>query len=163
MQTESDVIRQREASTIVSSYMGWTAGASYLPLPLLDLAAVTGIQIKMVADLAKLYNVPFSSNAAKSIIAGLLGSVVPMGLTRGAASLLKAIPGVGSLLGVLSAPAFTATSTYAIGKLFIRHFEQGGSLMDFDVAAKRSEFKQEFEAGAEEATTQDSGAQQASA
>lgn len=145
MENEAHAIRRREASNIVSSYMGWSAGASYLPLPLLDLAAVTAIQIKMVADLAKIYDVPFSKNAAKSIIAGLVGSVVPMGLVRGTSSLLKAVPGIGSLLGMLSAPAFTCASTYAIGKVFTQHFEAGGSFMDFDIKAKSKDFKAEFE------------------
>jgi uncharacterized protein (DUF697 family) len=145
MDTQDNTARQREAMSIVNTYMGWTSGASLLPAPLVDIALVTMIQIKMVADLAKLYEVPFSKNIAKTIIAGLLGSLVPVGLVRGTSSLLKAIPGVGSLLGIISAPAFTSASTYAIGKLFIQHFENGGSLMDFDVKSKSGEFKEEFE------------------
>ncbi|UUX48460.1 YcjF family protein [Nisaea acidiphila] len=144
--------RRAEASSIVSTYMGWTAGASFIPVPWVDLAAVTVIQIKMVGDLASLYQVPFSRNVVKTIIAGLLGSLVPAGLARGASSLLKAVPGIGTWLGVLTAPVFTSASTYAIGKVFVQHFEAGGTVLDFDPDAMRDHFKAEFEEGVKKST-----------
>lgn len=137
--------RRQEASHIIKIYMGWSAGAAFLPVPFLDLAAVTGLQVKMVADLAAVYDQPFSRNAVKSIIAGLLGSVVPSTLARGASSLVKAIPGVGSFLGAVTAPAFATASTYAIGKVFVQHFEAGGNILNFDADAMRSYFKDEFD------------------
>lgn len=144
--------RRVEASSIVNTYMGWSAGASFIPLPFADLAAVTLVQIKMVADLAKLYEVPFSRNVVKTIIAGLLGSLVPAGLARGASSLIKAIPGIGTVLGVLTAPVFTTASTYAVGKVFIQHFEAGGNVLNFDPEAMREHFKAEFEEGVSKAS-----------
>ncbi|MEJ2611881.1 MAG: YcjF family protein [Candidatus Thiodiazotropha sp.] len=163
MDTQVSTERQREASNIISGYMGWSSGASLLPVPLVDIAAVTLIQIKMVSDLAKLYDVPFSGNVAKSIIAGLLGSLIPTGLVRGTSSLLKAVPGIGSLLGMISAPAFTSASTYAIGRLFTRHFDTGGSLLDFDVKSKRDEFKKEFDEGLDKKHTKDASSKPATA
>ena len=145
--------RRVEASSIVNTYMGWSAGASFIPLPFADLAAVTLVQIKMVSDLAKLYEVPFSRNVVKTIIGGLLGSLVPAGLARGASSLIKAIPGVGTVLGVLAAPVFTTASTYAVGKVFIQHFEAGGNVLNFDPEAMREHFKAEFEEGVSKAST----------
>jgi len=146
--TEDELAARRdEASGIVNTYMGWSAGASFIPLPWVDLAAVTLVQIKMVGDLANLYQVPFSRNVVKTIIAGLLGSLVPAGLARGASSLLKAVPGIGTILGVLTAPVFTTASTYAIGKVFIRHFEAGGTVLNFDPDSMRDHFKDEFEEG----------------
>jgi uncharacterized protein (DUF697 family) len=157
MDTQENTVRQNEASSIVNTYMGWTSGASLLPAPLVDIALVTMIQIKMVADLAKLYNVPFSKNIAKTIIAGLLGSLVPVGLVRGTSSLLKAVPGIGTALGIISAPAFTSASTYAIGRLFIQHFENGGSLMDFDIKSKSDAFREEFEEATDKSSKNDNG------
>jgi uncharacterized protein (DUF697 family) len=148
-------MRRHEASNIIKTYMGWSAGAGLLPVPYVDLATVTGLQIKMVADLANVYNVPFSRNAVKSIIAGLLGSILPSTLARGASSLVKAIPGVGSVLGMLSAPAFNTASTYAVGKVFVQHFEAGGNILNFDTDGMREHFKKEFEEGAASAKDSD--------
>jgi len=50
----------------------------------------------------------------------------------GTASLLKGLPGVGTLIGAVTMPAFSAGATYAIGKLFIQHFASGGTLLDFN-------------------------------
>lgn len=152
MTEEEMAARRVEASSIVNTYMGWSAGASFIPLPWVDLAAVTLIQIKMVGDLASLYQVPFSRNVVKTIVAGLLGSLVPAGLARGASSLLKAVPGIGTILGVLTAPVFTTASTYAIGKVFIQHFEAGGTVLNFDPDAMREHFKEEFEEGVSKAS-----------
>jgi hypothetical protein len=47
-------------------------------------------------------------------------------------SLAKGIPGVGTLVGALTMPAFSAGATYIIGKVFIQHFASGGTLLDFN-------------------------------
>jgi len=44
-------------------------------------------------------------------------------------------------------PLFTGASTYAIGNLFIRHFESGGTLLNMDPQKMREHFKEEFENG----------------
>lgn len=147
--TEEEIqARLESTSNIIKVYTGWSAGAALLPVPLVDLAAVTTVQIKMVADLAKIYDVPFSRNAVKTIIVSLLGSVLPATLARGLSSFIKAIPGVGSVLGAITGPAFTTASTYAVGKVFVKHFEMGGNLLDFDIEAMRGYFKEEFESAA---------------
>ncbi|GAB6041496.1 YcjF family protein [Endothiovibrio diazotrophicus] len=150
--------RQDEARSIIQTYMGWSAGASFLPVPLVDLAAVTGVQIKMVADIAALYQVPFSANVVKTIIAGLVGSALPYTLTRSATSLVKSIPLVGTAMGLLTGPALTVASTYAIGRVFIQHFESGGNLFNFDPDAMRAYYRSEFEKGVEQATEEQKAA-----
>jgi uncharacterized protein (DUF697 family) len=136
--------RRQEASSVIKTYMGWSAGAAFLPIPYVDLAAVSAIQVKMVADLATIYDVPFSRNAIKSIVAGLIGSTLPSALARGTSSFIKAIPGVGTFLGAVTAPAFSSASTYAIGRVFVQHFEAGGNVLNFDPEAMRDHFKAEF-------------------
>ena len=137
--------RRQEASSIIKTYMGWSAGAAFLPIPYVDLAAVSALQIKMVADLAAVYEVPFARNAVKSIIAGLIGSVLPSTLARGASSFIKAIPGVGTFLGAITAPAFSSASTYAIGRVFVQHFEAGGNILNLDPEGMREHFRAEFD------------------
>lgn len=151
---EHALSRREEASKAVKTYMAWSTGASLIPVPLVDLATVTGLQIKMVSRLAAIYDISFSHNIAKSVIGALISSILPVSVARGTSSLIKAIPGVGTILGALTAPAFTTASTYALGRVFIQHFEAGGTLLNFDPDAMRDHFKNEFDKGAKETSAE---------
>jgi uncharacterized protein (DUF697 family) len=136
--------RHAEAVALVKGYLGWTAGAGLLPIPAADVVLVTALQLRMLTKLSRLYGVPFKKNAAKSIVAALLGSAVPASLASGISSAAKAAPGVGTIVGVVTMPALAAASTYAVGKVFITHFEAGGTFLDFDVDKMREYFASEF-------------------
>lgn len=138
--------RQASAQAIVQRNVLWALGAGVLPTPLLDVAAVTGVQLKQIKQLSDVYGLPFSSNIAKKIIYSLLGSVGVVGVgTLLGASFAKLIPAIGTTLGMVSVPVLTGAFTHATGQVLILHFEAGGTLLDFDAAAMRSYFKQEFE------------------
>lgn len=137
------------AERLVSRYTLWGAGAGLIPVPVFDVAAVAGVQVKLVYELAKLYGVPFAETRAKSLIAALGGSVISYNLALGTqgtvGSLVKAIPVFGPLLGLTVMPAIASAATYAIGKVFIQHFESGGTLLDFEPERVREHFRREFE------------------
>jgi uncharacterized protein (DUF697 family) len=130
---------------IVKTYAYWSIVPGLLPVPVLDIALLIGIQLKMVSQMSELYEVPFSKNATKSIISSLLGSIIPKVGFGCTGFFIKSIPLVGGALGILFMPAFAWAATYAIGKVFILHFESGGTLLDFDPAEVRDYFRQEFE------------------
>ena len=128
--------------------MWWSMGAGLVPVPLVDMAAVTGVQLKMLADLSRAYDVKFTEDAGRKIVLSLLGSLIPNGLARGfLGSLLKIIPVVGTVMGTISMSAFSGAATYAIGKLFIQHYEAGGTLLDLDVTQMNDFFKEKFAEG----------------
>jgi uncharacterized protein (DUF697 family) len=136
-----------EAEAIVKKYMNWSFVGGLIPIPLADVAAVSGVQMKMLYDLAKLYDVPFKAHAAQSAVGSLLGALVPSLATSGAFSAgLKFIPVIGTTLGVITMPALSLASTYALGRVFTTHFETGGTLLDFDPAKVREHFRAEFDA-----------------
>ncbi|MDO7639077.1 MAG: hypothetical protein MUQ61_00270, partial [OM182 bacterium] len=58
---------------------------------------------------------------------------------------VKLIPVIGTLVGGLSLSALGAASTYAVGKVFVEHFEKGGTLANFSVDSVKDEFKKAFE------------------
>lgn len=138
--------RRAEAMGIVRRFSAWGFGAGCIPVPLLDMATVTGVQLQMINKLSQVYGIPFSEHTAKNIVAALLGSIVPHVLTWGAlGTAIKGIPVVGSALALLTMPGFSAAVTYAIGKVFIQHLEAGGTLLDFDPEEMRTYFKEEFD------------------
>lgn len=139
-------MRELEALDIVKRYANWSIIPGILPTPLLDTALLVGIQLRMLNQLAKHYGLPFSNDVGKSIVSSLLGSILPTQAGFGVPTLvIKSIPLVGGVLGFLFMPAFAWAATYAIGKVFIQHFESGGTFLTFDPIVTRDHFRQEFE------------------
>ena len=132
----TDAERDEAASHLVDRFSMWSGAAGLIPLPFVDVIAVGGVQLQMLRRLSEIYGVPFTENRGKSLIASLAGSLLPASVATTTAmtfgSLLKGIPGVGSAVGALTMPVFSAGATYAIGKAFIQHFASGGTLLDFN-------------------------------
>ncbi|MCB9048815.1 MAG: DUF697 domain-containing protein [Lewinellaceae bacterium] len=131
---------KRAADRITVRNTLFAAGAGLIPFPAIDAAILLGIQLNMIRSIANAYHVEFKENLVKSIIGSLIGSI-------GAAGVMKAIPGLGTILGGLTTSATAAAATYALGKVFTQHFDQGGTLLDFDPVKSREFFEKEFEAG----------------
>ncbi len=142
--------REEAAKKIVKKYSLVSAGAGLIPLALVDLAAITGVQVKMIADLAKNYDIPFKKDVGKSALAGLVGGGVGTSLGTGTIpSLVKAVPVVGPIASWTVMPAFGGASTYAVGKVFTQHFESGGTFLNFNPDEVREHYEKELAAAAE--------------
>jgi uncharacterized protein (DUF697 family) len=124
--------REELASKLVDRFAIWSGVAGLVPLPIIDVVAVGGLQVQMLRRLSQIYDIDFSENRGKSLIAALAGSMIPATSGMGAASAMKAIPILGLLASAFVMPALSAGATYAIGKAFVQHFESGGTLLDFN-------------------------------
>lgn len=140
--------KEQKARKLVKNYMWWSMGAGLIPVPFVDLMAVSGVQLKMLAEVSKIYGIEFQENRGKAVVASLIGYVVPSTLSFGSVgSLLKAIPLVGTLVGAPSMVAFCGASTYALGKVFVQHFESGGTFLTFEPAKVKEHFQREYAEG----------------
>jgi len=124
--------RHEMASKLVDRFAMWSGVAGLVPIPVIDVAAVAGLQLQLLRRLSQIYNVPFSENSGKAVIAALAGTAIPATSGIGAASLLKSVPILGTIASGFVMPALAAGATFAIGKAFIQHFESGGTLLDFN-------------------------------
>jgi uncharacterized protein (DUF697 family) len=141
-------LRDAAALGIVHSNVAWATAAGIVPVPLADMVLVGAVQVKMLKELTDLYGVGYTKNLGKSLISTLIGSYLPVSLGAGSiGSLAKTVPGVGSILGLLTTPVLAGAATYAIGKVFVQHFESGGTLLDFRPADMREYFQSQFEEG----------------
>ncbi|MGD9731322.1 MAG: YcjF family protein, partial [Desulfamplus sp.] len=141
--------RISEANHIVKNRMIASVGAGLIPFPVVDIVALTGIQLDTVRALCKLYNIQFSKDIGKTAVTTLTGGVVPVVSAPWVSSLAKTIPFVGQIVGAASMPIIAGASTYAVGKVFIQHFESGGTFLTFDPEKVKGYFKEEFEKGKE--------------
>jgi uncharacterized protein (DUF697 family) len=142
--TESRVTRSSQAHQLVKRYALNSLTTGFIPLPLVDMAALFGIQLKMLYDLAKQYEVPFSHNIATSLVSAMLGGFIP---TTTAISLSKILPLFGQISSVISMGAISGASTYAVGKIFIKHFESGGTFLDFNPEKMKEHFRELYKEG----------------
>ena len=124
--------RDELASKLVDRFAIWSGVAGLIPVPIVDAVAVGGLQLQMLRRISQIYDVPFSENRGKAVIAALAGAMVPATSGIGAASVLKAVPVFGTIVGSFVMPVLSAGATYAIGKAFIQHFASGGTLLDFN-------------------------------
>lgn len=139
--------RMKKAEDIVRKHMLVALGTGIVP-PLVDIAALTGIQIRMLYVLAETYNVKFKNEIGKSLIGSLVGGYGMANLCTGAVySLMKLIPVVGQVAGAMSMAAVASASTYALGKVFIQHFESGGTLLDFKPEKMREYYIEQYKQG----------------
>lgn len=138
--------RLDDAAQLVQRNVYWAMGAGVLPLPVFDIVAITGVQLKMLRELSNLYGVAFRDGAAKKAVTALIVGIggVGIGGLLGA-SFAKFIPIIGQSLGVATVPVVSGMLTHAVGQTFVMHFESGGTLLDFDPKAMRSYFEAEYD------------------
>ena len=143
-----------QANEIVRNYTLASVIVGAIPLPVVDLVALSGLQLKMLHRLAGLYQMEFSEELGKSLIASLLGGGASLSfasnLANLARSLVKGVPIVGLATGMISVAALGGASTYAIGQVFIQHFESGGTFLDFDPQLVKDHYAKQFQVGKEE-------------
>jgi len=120
------------ASRLVDRFAVWSGVAGIIPVPGVDVIAVGGLQVQMLRRLSQIYEVPFSGNRGKALTTALAGALLPSTSAIGIFSTVKAVPILGSIVGGLAMPVLSAGATYAIGQAFIKHFESGGTLLDFN-------------------------------
>ena len=136
-----------EAARVISTAVKWSAAAAIVPVPYVDLLALGAVQVKMVRDLAQIYGLEAEGETLKGVISALLGTLAPAAISGGLlGSALKVIPVGGTIVGSVGLAAFGSAATYAIGKIFVAHFDQGGTVKSFSAEAIEADLKKEFAA-----------------
>ncbi|MDB5086620.1 YcjF family protein [Mucilaginibacter sp. OK098] len=136
-----DSLQQIASEAVVRNYMMWTGAAGIIPLPIIDTAAISAIQLAMLNKIGDIYKQEFSANWGKSVIGALVGGYASTSLGLGIGmNIVRAIPFVGGIASLIVLPGFAAATTYALGQVFILHFESGGTILDFDPVAVKDHY-----------------------
>lgn len=138
--------RAAAAEALVKRYALGAAGIGLLPFPLADTAALFALQAHLLQALSRLYEVEYLEKRSRIHIASLMAAATPFPAGRTLWSLVKSVPVVGPVTGALSMSAIAGAVTFALGKVFVRHFENGGSLIDFDARRVQGFFRQQIDA-----------------
>jgi uncharacterized protein (DUF697 family) len=115
--------RRSAARKIVERHRTYAAVGGLFPLPVVNIAGVTAINMRMVKQLSDLYRVPFERDRTRSMIIGLMGGAVPTGLGAATASTLVFVVPGSALFGLAVCAIFAGALTRGIGLVFLEHFE----------------------------------------
>jgi len=135
--------RRARADRVIKKHVIWSTGAGLIPIPVADLAAVTAVQVSMLEELAVIHGVQYSESVLKSFVTALTGGMA----ARLGASALKAIPGLGSVIGGVSMSVMSGASTYAIGQVARRQFDDSADLAKVDLGKAKQDYKEAYEQG----------------
>ena len=109
-------LKEKDQAAIkrVNWYSAGAAGVGAAPIPCSDAILLTGLQVKMAADIYKIYGLDNSiSKVMKSFIESKLVSMLGKMV---AGNLLKLIPGLGTAIGASINAAVAGAITYAMGR-----------------------------------------------
>lgn len=138
-----------QAEQIIRNHVWFSTLPGFMPVAVLDVVAISAVQVDMIKQLCKLYDKPYDEQRGKAVTTSLFSTIVGRMPGYALRSGLKAIPVVGWLLGGVSLAVFAGASTYATGMVFKEHFEQGGALNDIDPNSFAEFYRKQFENGRE--------------
>lgn len=153
-----------DARKIVRKNMYWSMGIGAVPVPIVDIVGIAAFQVKAIKELSDLYGVTFYEHKVKNIIASLVsGLTAPHIAGLLFSSVVKFLPGLGTIMGYASVPAAAGAITYAMGKVFVQHFEAGGTFLDLNPDKVREYFNSQLAEGAGIAEDASKGAKKTAA
>lgn len=122
--TDAFVAKRRAlAKKIVDRHRNYAALGGLVPLPVVSIASLTAINMRMVQALSKLYGASFQRDRTRSLIVGIVGGAVPAGLGSATSSTLMWIVPGALLAGMGISAVSAAALTRGIGMVFVESFE----------------------------------------
>jgi len=125
------VAREKAIHDYVLRISIFSAVAGGVPIPAVSILSdmvVVSLQVKMVRDIGQYWGHKVDKEAARSIMASILGAT---GVRIAVHTLLNVIPFLGFVVGA----AASFGSTWALGKVANRYFESNGQLSKEDLRA----------------------------
>lgn len=108
--------KARAAQTFIGATVTGAAAAAATPIPFSSAAVLVPLQLAMMARIAHLYNVPFD----RASIAAIASTAVATTAGRAAfTSLIKLVPGAGTLVGGAISASVASAFTFAMGEAWL--------------------------------------------
>jgi uncharacterized protein (DUF697 family) len=125
--------RYAEGHRIVEKWSKISISSFFIPVPLLDFALVSALQVKMLYELSKLYGIPFKMNAVSLIIGSILGGGASYFLSDTYTAIISKVPVVGPPIASFTVPSLAFATTYGVGYVFLEHFHNKGTFQDIEL------------------------------
>ena len=140
--------RRLAADNVIKNYVILAMGTGLIPSAIIDVVGITALEVKMIGDLARVYDFPVPHKLVRyKILISLIGSIAPVYLSVKMHSALKSVPLIGhaAYVGMLSITGGAAM--YAVGKTFQQHYESGGTFLSSENSVLKKFFKEKYQEG----------------
>jgi len=132
-----------EITKIIAASSAKASAIAVLPIPIVDIAGVTFIQVRMINQIAEKYNKRIGDNTKliiSSFASNLLGKLVTLATEE-----LAATAKVDKLLGeTLIKATIAGFVTTIIGEVYAYHFKNGGTSNDISLNGTIDYFKRQL-------------------
>ena len=137
------------AEKIIQGHVIAAMAAAVVPLPVLvDIVAVTALEVHMITKLARVYEFPVPNKlVASKALVSLAGGIGPAYISVKFEHLVKSVPVAGYAAYVAVLSISNGASVYAVGKIFQKHFESGGTFLSSGNSVLRRYYKEHFNEG----------------
>ena len=128
---------------VVAKYTVMCAIASRLPAWWTNSPSVTGLQLKMLAEISSMYEIEFRQDLARPMMGSLVGGGLSFVLSQNPLTMALKVwvvptPIVGIPLRFATGPAIIGGYCYLLGRAYVDHYEAGGTYHDFNAARLRA-------------------------
>ena len=136
------------ADNTIKNYVILAMGTGLIPSSIVDIVGITALEVKMIGDLARIYDFPTPHRLVRyKILISLIGSIGPVYLSGKMHAALKILPLVGHAVYVGMLSITGGAAVYAVGKTFQRHYESGGTFLSSRNSALKKFFKEKYQEG----------------
>jgi uncharacterized protein (DUF697 family) len=140
--------KRLKADNIIKNYVILAMSAGLIPSVLIDIVAITALEVKMIGDMARVYDFSIPHRlVCYKILISLIGSIGPVYLTIKMHSALKSVPLIGHAVYIGMMSVTGGAAMYAVGKIFQTHFESGGTFLSSENSVLRNYFQQKYQEG----------------
>ena len=133
--------RKLDIDKIIRNKVYVAMGVGVVLIPAINFASLMAIQLKLVKELSDYYGVEFKKNVVKNIITSVITSGTSVLGSFALESSVIGVPVVGFPIAVGSKALTGGLTTYAIGMMFVTHFEKGGTLAGDNWDCMKESFK----------------------
>ncbi len=148
--------RTEQALQAVRNHSVLGGALGLVPIPPMGVALLIANGLKMVHKLSTIYGVEFKEDWGKAAIGSFLAACGTYSISsRLVWGLGTILPFAMPVISVVTRPVFGGALVYLMGKIFIQHFESGGTFLTFNPEKVREHYEnllaQDKEAASESA------------
>jgi uncharacterized protein (DUF697 family) len=148
MAEQTSELAALRADVIIKNHIITAMAAGLVPFPIVDVVAVAMIEVDMITELAAAYSFPFPGRLiAYKLLISLVGAIGPVALSLQFKGAVRSLPLVGYAVFVGAISLSSGISVYAVGKIFQKHFESGGTFLSSDNIVLRKFFAEKTAEG----------------
>lgn len=124
-------LRRAQAEAILKEEAYWAGGIGLVPIPLADVVGITAVEMRTIRRIADVYDAKYDNEMLQNVVLSLATGMGATWLGRSVVNtVLRSIPGLNVIAGVVSVPLTVLPLHYGIGRYVINHLEAGRALSD---------------------------------